>query len=102
MKPLESRKQLLLAESELPRAQMVDDLTTLTTGVRALTYRAASLESIASSTALLAMGLTAFQRGQGMNANARPSKINRLLNGAAVIAALWLALNAQRRGSRDF
>ena len=101
MTPLESIKQLLLAESELNRAQMAGNLAALTTDVRALTRRAASLESIASSTALLAMGLTAFQRGQGMNAHANPSKINRLLNGAAVIAALWLALNAQRRGPRD-
>ena len=101
MTPLESRKQLLLAESELNRAQMAGHVAALTTDVRALTRRAASLESIASSAALLAMGLTAFQRGQGINPQAKPSKINRLLNGAAVIAALWLALDAQRRSPRD-
>jgi hypothetical protein len=40
MNPLESRKQLLIAESELNRAQLVVDLAALTDGVRTLADRA--------------------------------------------------------------
>lgn len=101
MKPLESRKQLLLAESELNRAQMVGDLTALTTGVRTLTHRATQLGSMASSAALLAMGLTVFQRGQTVGPVAKPSKINRILNGAVLLATLWLAVSAQRNSPRN-
>ena len=101
MKPLESRKRLLLAESELNRAQMVRDLTALTTGVRALTYRATHWESLVSSAALVAMGLTVFQRGQPVGPVAKPTKLNYVLNGAALLGALWLAATAQRNGPRD-
>lgn len=101
MKPLESRKQLLLAESELNRAQMVDDLTTLTTGVRALTYRATHSGPMASSAALLAMGLAFVQRGQPLGPCAKPSKFTCILNGAVVVATLWLAVAAQRNAPRD-
>ena len=101
MKPLESRNRLLLAESELNRAQMVRELTALTSGVRALTYRATHWDSMASSAALLAMGLTVFQRGQPMGCVAKPSKWNCVLNGAALLGALWLAVTAQRNAPRD-
>ncbi len=101
MKPLESRKQLLLAESELNRAQMVGDLATLTTDVRTLTRRASRSGSLAASAALLAMGLTAFQRGQPAGPAAKPSQINRILNGAVLLATLWLAVSAQRDAPRD-
>jgi hypothetical protein len=51
--PLELRKQLLLAESELNRAQLVGDMAALTAGVRTLTDRAKSFGSIAPSAAVL-------------------------------------------------
>ena len=47
MNPLESRKQLLIAESELNRAQMAGDMAALTAGVRTFTDRAKSFGSIA-------------------------------------------------------
>ena len=53
MNSLESRKQLLIAESELNRAQLVGDLAALTDGVRTLADRAKSFGSIVSSTAVL-------------------------------------------------
>ena len=101
MKPLESRKQLLLAESELNRAQMVGDLTALTTGVRTLTHRATHSGTMASSAALLALGLTFVQRGQPASPVATPSKINCIVNGAVLLATLWLAVSAQRNGPRE-
>ena len=83
MNPLESRKQLLIAESELNRAQLAGDLAALTAGVRTLADRAKSFGSIASSAAVLVAGLAAFRRGKPVDAVAKPS---------------WLANPAQGRG----
>ena len=57
MNPLESRKQLLLVESELNRAQLARDMAELTAGVRTLTERAKSIASIFSSAAVLVSAL---------------------------------------------
>ena len=101
MNTLESRKQLLIAESELNRAQLVGEITALKAGVRAFTHRATSLGPIASSAAMLAMGLAAYQRDQPVVAGAKPSRLHTLLNGAALIATLWLAFRAQSRHQSD-
>ena len=68
LNPLESRKQLLLAESELNRAQLVVDLAALAADVGALTDRAKTLGSLASSAAMLVAGLAAFRRGKPADA----------------------------------
>ena len=101
MTPLESRKQLLLAESELNRAQMIGDLAALTAGVRTLAQRATHSAALASSAALLAMGLTLVRRGPPPGRVAQPSKLNGILNGATLLATLWLAVGAQRNAPRD-
>ena len=73
LNPLESRKQLLIAESELNRAQMAGDMAALTAGVRTFTDRAKSFGSIASSAAVLVAGLAAFRRNKPAGADAKPS-----------------------------
>ena len=97
LNPLESRKQLLIAESELNRAQMVGDMAALTAGVRTLTDRAKSFGSIASSAAVLVAGLAAFRRGKPAGADAKPSWPRTLLKGAGLISTFWLAFRTQRR-----
>jgi hypothetical protein len=91
MNPLESRKQLLIAESELNRAQLVQEWVAMTAGVRMLTDRAKSFGSIASSAALLVAGLAAFRRGKPVDADAKPSWLQTILKGAGLISTLWLA-----------
>ena len=95
--PLESRKQLLIAESELNRAQLAGDMAALTAGVRTLTDRAKSFGSIASSAAVLVAGLAAFRRGKPMGADAKPSWLRTILKGAGLISTFWLAFRSQRR-----
>ena len=94
---LESRKQLLIAESELNRAQLAGDMAALTAGVRTLTDRAKSFDSIASSAAVLVAGLAAFRRGKPMGADAKPSWLRTILKGAGLISTFWLAFRSQRR-----
>jgi hypothetical protein len=97
MNSLESRKQLLIVESELNRAQLAGDMAALTAGVRTLTDRAKSFGSIASSAAVLVAGLAAFRRGKPMGADAKPSWLRTILKGAGLISTFWLAFRSQRR-----
>lgn len=95
LNPLESRKQLLLAESELNRAQLVVDMAALSADVDALTERAKSLGSLASSAAMLVAGLAALRRGKAADADAKPSWFKRILKGAGVVSSLWLAFRSR-------
>ena len=97
MNPLESRKQLLIAESEINRAQLVGDMAALAAGVRTLTDRAKSFGSIASSAAVLVAALAAFKRGKPVDADAKPSWLKTILKGAGLISTLWLAFRSKRR-----
>lgn len=96
MNPLQSRKRILIAESELNRAQLVAELAALTADVRALADRAKSFGSIASSAAVLVAGLAAFRSGQPVDAAAKPSWARRFLKGAGLISTLWLAFRSAR------
>ena len=95
--PLESRKRLLLAKSELNRAQMIQDVDALTAEVRALSGRAKSFGLIASSAAVLVSGLTAFRRGNPPDPDAKPSWLRTMLKGAGLASNFWLALRSKGR-----
>jgi hypothetical protein len=97
LNPLESRKQLLLAESEVNRAQMLADISALSAEVRALNDRATSFGSMASSAAVLVSGLAAFRRGKPPDADAKPSWLRTVLKGAGLVSNLWLALRLKGR-----
>ncbi len=94
MNSLKSRKQLLIAESELNRAQLAGDLTALADGVRTLTDRAKSFGSIVSSTMVLVAGLAAFRRGKTMDAEGKPSWLQTILKSAGLVSTLWLAFRS--------
>jgi len=99
--PLESRKQLLIAESELNRDQLLQEWAALTAGVRTLTHRAKSFRSIASSAAVLVAGLAAFRQGKPGGADVKPSWFQSLLRGAGMVSSLGLALRSQRHHQKD-
>jgi hypothetical protein len=101
MNPLESRKQLLIAESELNRAQLVGDLAALADGVRTLTDRAKSFGSIVSSTMVLVAGLAALRRGKTVDLDTKPSWLQTILKGAGLISTLWLAFRSRGRDQKD-
>jgi len=101
MSPLESRKQLLLAESELNRAALVADLTTLTTGARALGDRAASCIQIASSLAVLVPALVTVVRAKPTERRSKTSWLKTILNGVGLISALVSLLPQKSRDETD-
>ena len=97
MNPLESRKQLLIAETELDRAQLVQEWVAMTVGVRTLSGRVKSFGSIASAAALLVAGVVAFRRVKFADAAAKPSWLQTILKGAGMVSSLWLAFRARPR-----
>jgi len=97
MTPLKLRKQLLIAESELNRAQLAEDMSALYADVRSLTARAKLFGAIASSTAVLIAGLAATKRGKPANAGAKPSWLQIILKGADLVSTLWLAFRLPGR-----
>jgi len=101
MNTLATRKQLLLAESELNRAQLAREMADFRAGIRTLTERAKSLTSIFSSAAVLVSALAAFRHSKPAHADAKPSWPQTILKGAGLISTLWLAFRSQERDHKD-
>jgi hypothetical protein len=89
MSPLALRKQLLLAESELNRAQLLQEWQTMSQVVRSVTSRAKSLSSLALTAGTLMAGLTYFWRIKSAPPDRRPPWWQLLLKGVRLGASLW-------------
>jgi hypothetical protein len=94
LNPLEARKQLLIAESELNRAQLSEEWRTLTHGVGDLAHRANTMGAWVSSVAMLVAGLLARRSCPLPPGAAKPSWFQKILNGARLAATIWLAFRA--------
>src|SRR5688572_18890078 len=101
MTPLETRKQLLIAASELNRAHLIGEIAAVTTGVRTLADRAKSFGAVASSAAVLVSGFAAFRRNQAGADDVKSSWLQTILKGAGLISNLWLAFRAPGRDPKE-
>ena len=95
--PLELRKRLLVAASELNRAQLIGDWQAMAEGVRGLADRAMSLRTLVSSTISLLTGLVGCVSGKSAPAAAKSSWFQKLISGARLASTIWLAFRP--RGS---
>jgi hypothetical protein len=87
---LEAHKKLLIAESELNRAQLIEDMTALREDVSELARRAKSMTSIAVVAAALVTGVVAVRRRKPADpANPKPSWLQGALKGASLVSNLW-------------
>jgi hypothetical protein len=89
MKALASRKQMLIAESELNRAYLLHELDTLAGEVQALADQAKTVGLIASAVTTLVVGLSAFRDRKSEPVAGRPSWWRTLLKGAGLLSSLW-------------
>ena len=89
--PLELRKQLLIAESELNRAQLSEEWQIMAYRTRELAHRAKAITAWAPSAALLVAGLAAFRQSKVMAAEEKPSWFQRGLRGTQLAYSIWLA-----------
>jgi len=95
MKPLAQQKQLLIAESELNRAQLAQDWRTLTAEVQSLASQVGTIRSLVSATATLVAGLAACRRKKSAPATEKPSWLQTLLKGAGMLFNFWQATQPQ-------
>jgi hypothetical protein len=96
MNLLESQKTLLVAESELNRANLAGDVAEMRTCVHSLAVRAKSFGLFASSSAVVLASLAAFHRGKPVDASPKPSWLQTIRKGAGLFTHLWVALRSQK------
>ncbi len=101
MNPLDSRKQLLIAESELNRAHLAQEWQTMAGTAHALAEQARTIRSLASATAALVTGLAALRFKKPVPADTKPSRFQNLLKGAGLISNLWQMFRPATRKQRD-
>lgn len=89
MTSLASRKQLLIAESELNRAQLVQEWQTLAGEVQVLTSQARTISALASSAVSLISGLTAIGHKKSVPTAEKTSWWQTILKGAGLVVSLW-------------
>jgi hypothetical protein len=101
MNPLESRKQLLIAESELNRAELLRDWQTMSHDMHALARKAGIIGSWVSIAASLAAGLAFFRRKKSAPAAENPSWLKAILKGAGLVSTFWQAFGSAGRGRNE-
>jgi hypothetical protein len=89
MTPLESRKQLLLAESELNRAQLIQEWEAMADEVHALARRIGTFGSVAAAVTSLIVGLTAGRSQAAAPATEKTTWWQAVLKGAGLAGSLW-------------
>jgi hypothetical protein len=97
MKALESRKQLLIAESELNRAHLIHELQTMAGDVHALANQAKTISSIASGVAGLIAGLSSLRHKKSSSGAEKPSWWQTILKGAEAVRSFWSQFRSQDR-----
>jgi hypothetical protein len=97
MNPLQLRKQLLIAESELNRAQLVQEFEALAEGVHSVASRAKSFTEIASSAAVLVAALAAFRQAKPAPSAVKPSWLGTILKTARFVFTCWRTFRSTSR-----
>lgn len=101
MNPLELRKQILIAESELNRAQLIQEWRTMAGEVHALAAEARTIRSFASATTTLVAGVASFWHKKSSPADEKPSLLKTMLKGVAQINTLWAAFRTPSQKQND-
>ena len=99
MNPLLSRKQLLITESELNRAHLLQDWQTLAGEAHALIDQARTIRSLSKAAVSLVSvvsGLTSLCRKKPVASAEKPAWWQILLKGLGVAGSLWSEFNSQR------
>ena len=95
---LAAQKQLLLAESELNRAQLAQEWRALADEAHALADQAQTIRSLATAAATLVAGLASFRHKKSSPAVEKPSWWQTLLQGAGVVGKFWQTFRAPPTG----
>jgi hypothetical protein len=97
MKALESRKQLLIAESELNRASLNLEWQCLVVEVHALRRRVETIGSIAKAAATLVSGLSSLRNNKPAPEAKKASWWQLALKTASMAGSFWSEVRAKDR-----
>jgi len=97
LKALESRKQLLIAESELNRVHLIHEMTAMAGQVHAITNRAANIGFLSSTAAWLVAAFTTVRPEKPMSPNGKSSWGQHIAKVAGIVSAFWSTFRAQPR-----
>lgn len=81
---------MLIVESELNRAQLVQDWQTMAGEAHVLTHQARTLGAVASGAVALISGASWFSRRKSPPAAKKPSWLQTILKGAQMVGSVWL------------
>jgi hypothetical protein len=95
------RKDLLIAESELNRAQLIEEWDAATEWHRKLSAGARTVGSVASAAALVVSGLRAFRRKRDPQNGAAVSWLQPVIKGAGLIASLYETFRSRAGGQKE-
>ena len=93
--PLQSRKQLLIAESEINRVQLGRDWQKLTAEAGAVADRAKSFNGMATSILSLVAAVGTFTNAAPSPAAAKTSWLQKISSGAKLASTVWLMFRAR-------
>ena len=99
MNPLQSRKQLLIAESELNRACLLTEWRTLTDEVGSVAARARSFKGMAASILSLVAAVGTFTNAASAPAVAKSSWLQKFSSGVKLASTVWLMFRTRDSGS---
>ena len=97
--PLQSRKQLLVAESELNRAQLSEEWHATAHGIRGLTHQAKTIAAWAPAVALAVGAVAAWRRRRATGITSKTPWFTRIVDGACMASTMWRAFCA--RGNKE-
>lgn len=92
MNPQQLRKQLLIAESDVLREQLVQDIRIVRQGVTSIKDQAKSVVSYGSIAASLMAAFSAYQLTQKNESVEKPSLITKVISGTRAAVSVWAAL----------
>ena len=101
LNPLELQKRLLLAESELNRAQLLQEWQAMTDETRAIKNQVLTIGSLAATAASLFAILTAIRRKKSAPAAGKHSWLQTILNGVQLAGSLWPAFHPQGSAPKE-
>ncbi|MEY4690393.1 MAG: hypothetical protein RIT19_718 [Verrucomicrobiota bacterium] len=99
MNPIETRKRLLLAESDLLRVQLTEDVGMLLAAWRRAGIPTRPFGGASPMLDLLTVCLGAFGRLRDSGGRGTASRLGRLLRGAGLVSTLWLGWLRARRSA---
>ena len=99
MNTLETRKRLLIAESDLLRIQLSEDIESLRSAWDRSGARARVWGGLVTSVAALMAGMTTLRPKSTADGSNRRSWGALLLQGASLLSAVWLSWKRARGGS---